>query len=143
VLEVTIPSVADSTAAPIGQHTVSVLAPFLPAVIEGGWEAHRADLLKRVLGVLERYAPGFGVRVIERAVFTPKDIAARYGIATPVAPGLARLLAPYEARVRMPVKALYLCGGAAEPADAIAGTAGRVAARLALAEIAASKGAAP
>jgi phytoene dehydrogenase-like protein len=142
VLEVTIPSAADPSSAPIGQETVSVMVPFLPAQIEGGWDAHRATLLKRVLSTLENYAPGLGARVIERAVFTPKDLAARYGVITPTGPGLMRLLSPAQARVHMPMSGLYLCGGASEPADAVSGTAGRTAAMLALAEVAKAKGAA-
>jgi phytoene dehydrogenase-like protein len=143
VLEITIPSAADGTSAPIGQHTVSVFIPFLPLHIEGGWETHRAGLLKRVLAALENYAPGLGGRVVERAIFTPKDLATRYGVITPTGPGLARLLAPYETRVRMKMRGLYLCGGAAEPADGISGTAGRAAATLALADLAAAQGTPP
>jgi phytoene dehydrogenase-like protein len=141
VLEITIPSAADGTAAPIGQHTVSIFVPFLPLHIEGGWETHRATLLRRVLSTLEAYAPGLGARIIERAVFTPKDLAGRYGVIAPTGPSLARLLAPYETRVRMKMRGLYLCGGGAEPADGISGTAGRAAATLALGDIAAAKGA--
>jgi len=142
VLEVTIPSAADASAAPVGQQAVSVLAPFMPKEIDGGWDSQRGNLLKRVVATLENYAPGLGERIVERAVFTPKDLAARYGTAIATS-GIARLLAPYETRIRMSTSGVYLCGGASEPADAVSGTAGRAAAMLALADLAGAKGAKP
>lgn len=139
LLEVTIPSAADTSAAPAGQHVVSVMVPFMPADIEGGWEARRGTLLKRVIAALEAYAPGLSERIVERVALTPEDLAQRYGTSR-VPASVARLLASYESRIRLPTLGAYLCGSAAEPADAVSGAGGRVAATLALADLGVAKG---
>lgn len=130
VMEVVIASAADPAAAPVGQSAVSVLVPFLPATIEDGWEPQHPKLLRRVVTTLETYAPGIADRMIENCVATPDAFFERYGCTAPAAPSIARLLAPHEARVRTPIPGVYLCGSAAEPANALSGTAGRVAANL-------------
>src|SRR5262249_2858080 len=63
VLEVTVPSAADPASAPVGQSTVSVLVPYLPVHIEGGWDAQHTALLRQVIATLEAYAPGLGERL--------------------------------------------------------------------------------
>jgi len=143
VLEVTIPSNADNSAAPIGQHVASVLVPFLPVEIAGGWDGQRGNLLKRVVATLEGYAPGLKERIVESEVLTPADLAARYGNPAAEPAQVPRVLAAHAARVRTPMRGLYLCGGEAEPANAVSGTAGRVAATLALSEFPSGEGVAP
>ena len=130
ILEVTVPSVADPAAAPVGQSVLSVLVPMLPFHIAGGWPAQHDKLLRRVLAALEAYAPGINDRVVENCVATPDAFAERYGSVPPGPPSIARLLAPHEARIRTPISGVYLCGCAAEPANALSGTAGRAAAAL-------------
>jgi phytoene dehydrogenase-like protein len=134
VLEVTVPSVSDNSAAPIGHSAVSILVPFMPARIDEGWEAQRPKLMKRVIATLEAYAPGIGERIVESVVLTPDDLTARYGTACGTPPTVGRLLATYATRVRTPVRGVYLCGSAGEPVDVVSGTAGRAAASLMLAD---------
>lgn len=133
VMEITVPTAADAALAPGGEHVLSVRVPHLPREPEGGWPAYADTLRKRVLSTLEIYAPGLSERVTAIVMLTPDTIEARYGPAG-AAPPLERFLRPYAARVRTPVKGLYLCGVAAEPADALSGCAGRIAAALAIAE---------
>ena len=54
-LEVTIPTIADPSLAPAGCHVLSALLPYVPADAQGGWEAHREVLRKRVLATLEGF----------------------------------------------------------------------------------------
>jgi phytoene dehydrogenase-like protein len=136
VMEATVPTAADPDLAPDGIHVVSVLVPLLPAAIDNGWAENREALGKRVVAKLELYAPGLKDRIVARAVLTPQDIALRYGEhAVEAASPLPRLLAGYEMRVRTPLPGLYLCGTSAEPVSAISGRAGRIAARLAFANM--------
>ena len=136
VLEIGLPTVADP---PLGgsQHVVTVRVPHLPVAPQGGWAMAGEILNRRVLSVLESFAPGLGERVTSAAVLSPDEIEARFGPGD-APPMLERLLSTYEARLRTPLQGLYLCGGAAEPADALSGRAGRIAAELAVAERSAS-----
>jgi len=135
VIEATIPTASDPHLAPAGQHVLSAVLPYMPAAIEGGWAAHRDRLRKQVLGTLERFAPGLKDRVVAHRMFTPDDIAARYGgSAAELTAPWSRLLASYDSRIRTPIAALYLCGRSAEPVNALSGRAGRLAAGLVFSE---------
>ncbi len=140
VLEAVVPSVADPSLAPRGQHVVSVSVPYLPLLSESDWATRRDVLADRIIATLESYAPGLRERIVARELLTPADIAARYGTeAEDSQPALSRLLAPCAARVRTALPGLYLCGAPAEPCSAVSGCAGRVAASLALADMGETK----
>jgi phytoene dehydrogenase-like protein len=143
VMEIAVPSVADDTLVRDGKHVMTVRVPYLPARIEGGWQAHEDGLRKRVLGSLESFAPGLSDKVIDAVVITPADYAARYGTGAAGFNPRLRLLLSYEARIRTPIDGLYLCGSDAEPIGAIAGRAGRLAALLVAAELQNGGGAQP
>src|SRR5207253_2916115 len=135
VMEVAIPSAADSDLAPEGSHVLTALMPYMPTAIEGGWQAHRETLRRQALAMLERFAPGLKERVVAQAILTPHDSAARYGApAGELGSPLSRLLASYESRIRTPIARLYLCGAAAEPVSTLSGRAGRLAAGLVFAD---------
>jgi phytoene dehydrogenase-like protein len=135
VIEASVPSIAAPNLAPKGGHVLCALLPYMPAKIEGGWNAQREVLRRRSLAMLERFAPGLKDRIVADCMLTPDDIAERYcGSASDLGSPLARLLASYDARIRTPIAGLFLCGSAAEPVSVLSGRAGRLAARLALTE---------
>jgi phytoene dehydrogenase-like protein len=137
VLEATIPTIADPGLAPAGCHVLSVLVPYMPVLPVRTWTASRELLAARVIGALEAYAPGLKDRIVATDVVTPDDVALRFGVSEGAAtPPLDRLLSCYETRVRTLLPGLFLCSSTAEPASAISGRAGRVAAVLALEELA-------
>jgi phytoene dehydrogenase-like protein len=129
VMEVTAPNLTGAARAPDGHHVVSVLLRYVPSMPDGGWAASREALKKRAIASLEKYAPGFGERIVAAKAMTPDAIASRYG-GTPggLAEPLPRLLMGFSDRVRTPLPGLFLCGSGAEPADAVSGFAGRIAA---------------
>ena len=136
VMEVTVPSAADPALAPSGCHVVSAILPDMPVEIEGGWEAAGEVLYKRAVAALERHAPGLKDRIVAQRVLTPMNLAARYNGGPAASQAvLPRLLSSYEARIRTVLPGLYLCGSAAEPAGALSGRAGRLAASLAAADL--------
>ena len=130
VLEATVPTVADPSLAPSGIHVLSALLPYVPASVQGGWEAQREPLRKQAMAVLEAVAPGLKDRVVGAQLLTPDDIDARTGHIGASASPWARLVATYAARIRTPIGGLYLCGRAAEPVGVLSGRAGRVAAEM-------------
>lgn len=117
------------------------LLPYMPVVIDGGWQVNRETLRRRTLAALERFAPGLKDRIVTHWMMTPDDIAARYGgHAGELGSPLSRLLGSYESRIRTPIAGLYLCGAAAEPVSNLSGRAARLAARLVFADWTAQKG---
>lgn len=135
VIELVIPSAADPSFAPPGQHVLSAHIRYLPETPPEGWDTLRSALMARVLSALNLYAPGLGERIVASQLLTPDDLAARYGAACDSADAspVARLLGAVPARIRTPIGGLYFCGGSVEPADALSGRAGRLAARRVIA----------
>jgi phytoene dehydrogenase-like protein len=131
IMEVTVPTVADPELAPAGGHVLSVLLPDMPIALEGGWRLGRNTLRRRVLTILEAYAPGLKDRIVSELLLTPDEAAPRNG----AVPAVARLLSSYGDRIRTPLPGLLLCGSTAEPVDAISGRAGRIAALFAYVEL--------
>jgi phytoene dehydrogenase-like protein len=77
------PTATDPSRAPAGKHVLWVQVRVLPSRIRGDAEGHIAgrdwDTVKdayadRVIGIIERYAPGFSASVIARAVHSPADL---------------------------------------------------------------------
>jgi phytoene dehydrogenase-like protein len=148
VLEARIPSLADPTLAPAGRHVMSVDARFVPVDIPegspafGGGEAGEA-LAERVVAILAERAPNLPGAILERRVFLPADIEARYGLdaGDPYQGELAldqllfmRPVAGWSG-YRTPIVGLYLCGNGTHPAGAITGASGRLAASAILADL--------
>ena len=119
VIEAVVPSSADPTIAPTGQHLLSVRVRGLPAA-----ESTKPPptLVERVVAALEPHATHLRERIIGVDV-RPSVEAKGFGV--------ARLLSSYAERVETPIRGLFLCGASAEPMDAISGRAGRIAADIA------------
>ena len=138
VLEMTVPSVADPSAAPSGAHLLSVRVPFLPREID--WPGHVALLQRRVISTVAAYAPGLRERIVDVRVVAPDEFSARLGDLAPCRS--TRLLASYAGRIRTGVEGLYLCGKCAEPVLMPSGRAARIAAAMALSAAAKAESAA-
>jgi phytoene dehydrogenase-like protein len=137
-LDVSIPSLTDSSLAPAGQHTLSATVQYTPYNIDGGWqESNRARLLSTVMATLEEYAPGIGGTVVDSVVLTPTDLESRYGLPEGnLHHGemcldqivYMRPVAGY-ARYATPVENLYMCGSGSHPGGCLTGLPGYNAAR--------------
>jgi phytoene dehydrogenase-like protein len=142
-LEATIPSLTDPSLAPEGNHVMSVLMQWAPYHRrEGTWDAERDGLGDLVLKTLEAFAPGLSDLVVGRQVITPLDLERDYGLTEghPLhgEPGLDQLFAwrPLlgQARYRLALRGLYLCGSGAHPGGGVTGAPGANAAREILAD---------
>ena len=98
---------AIAAAASPGQHPLWIRAKGTPT-------------LDAVIAQLERFAPLLRGRIVD------SDIAMR-GVPR------SRLVEPAHARIATPIEGLFLCGGDAEPVEALSGRAGRLAAEHATA----------
>jgi len=145
-------SAVDPTRAPAGKHVLWVQVRALPAAIRGDaagtigartWEEAAGPMADRVMAKLERYAPGLGGRVLERAVLTPADLE-RHDPNLVGGDSLAGsmhlrqnfLLRPFpgSAGHRTPVDGLYLCGASTWPGAGVNALSGDHAASRVLAD---------
>jgi phytoene dehydrogenase-like protein len=142
-LDATIPTLVDPTLAPEGRHLVRVLVQYAPYHLRDGAWADRAEGLGDVvLATLETCAPGITGTVVGRRVTTPADLEREFGLTEghPLhgEPGLDQFFAwrPLlgQARYRLAVPGLYLCGSGAHPGGGVTGGPGANAAREILAD---------
>ena len=129
-------SLYDATRAPDGQHTLYVYA-HVPSRSGLGDE----EVAARMEAQLERFAPGFGDRVLARAVRSPAATEAENPsmVGGDLGGGTMELdqqlifrPAPELSRYRTPVRGLYVAGASTHPGGAVHGMSGRAAARALL-----------
>ena len=142
VLEMTIPSVGDSSLAPAGHHVMSVSATFAPYHLKEGWQQQSRDtFVQRVTEVIERYAPEFSSSVTATELLTPVDIEDQYNITGghwhhgELSIDQSFMMRPVHgsAQYQTPIDGLYLCGASAHPGGGITGVPGHNAAQRILA----------
>jgi phytoene dehydrogenase-like protein len=138
-LDVSIPTLHDSSLAPSGRHVMSVVVHFTPSRLAGGrnWDEVRDELRSLVLGTLERYAPGIEGLVEAAQVLTPVDLERDYGLTGghiyhgELALDQVFTMRPILgwARYRTPIGGLFLCGAGTHGLPGVTGAQGRNAAR--------------
>ncbi len=144
-LEIVIPSLRDPSAAPTGQHVMTLRAQFAPYRLKDGeWdEAAHESLLNAALDVLEPYAPNVRSAVLHWQVISPADLEAAYGVTEGSLYHGEMTLdqlyfmrpVPGWAQYRTPVERLYLCGAGTHPGGGVTGASGYNAAREILKDI--------
>jgi phytoene dehydrogenase-like protein len=144
VLEITIPTLADTTLAPQGKHVMSIVVQYAPYTVKGGWEAERAVFARRIVDTLASYAPDLPQAICAQELLAPPDIEREFRINGGhwhhAELALDQLLmvrpVPGAAQYATPVPGLYLCGAGAHPGGGVMGLAGRNAARQVIREAA-------
>lgn len=138
-----VPTYYDDTLAPDGKHVITFQGGVSPYELRNStWEIEGPRLVKNVMSVMDRFAPGFSDSVIDYKLFTPRDIEDDINI-----PGgnsqhgeltLDQLFfmrpVPGYADYRSPVKSLYQCGASTHPGGAVSAVPGHNAAREILSE---------
>ncbi len=132
-------TVADPSRAPASKHTAWAYTHG-PQNID--WIAQLDRHVQRVEAQIERFAPGFGDRILARHVLGPADLERRNRnlIGGDVGGGSYALdqvifrPVPSFSPYRTPVRGLYLASSATFPGGAVHGVPGYAAARIALAE---------
>lgn len=121
-IEAVVPTAADPSLAPPGQHLMSVRVQGLPVAPAGGWQAQAETLVERVTAALERHTKHLRERIVGQEIRLPREEEAFSG---------ERLASSYAERIGTPIEGLFLCGSGAEPMNAVSGRAGRLAAGIA------------
>ena len=137
-LDISIPSLLDSSLAPAGKHVMSIYMQFAPLQTEAGdWTQHSDALADTIVKTLAEYAPDLQSKILGGQIITPKDLEDTYGLTGghPFHGELAldqiftmRPLLGW-ARYATPVKGLYLCGSGTHPGNGVTGASGANAAR--------------
>jgi phytoene dehydrogenase-like protein len=157
-MEITIPTLTDSSLAPSGAHVMSVHAQFAPyelgyarlprasvqsqestpeACVPRNWDSRREELGDAIIDALSEYAPNLKGTIVGRKVLTPLDLEREFNLTRGhIHHGemsLDQLFAfrPFigAAQYRTPVKGLYLCGAGTHPGGGITGAPGLNASR--------------
>ena len=138
-LDMTIPTILDTTRAPEGNHILSAVVRYAPYHLkQGDWDSQREAFGDHVVAIISQYAPDLPKSILHRQVLTPLDYEREYSLPEGSLHhgqmGLDQLLmmrpiAGYG-RYRSPVEGLYFCGAAAHPGGGVTGAPGRNAAKV-------------
>ena len=137
-LDMTIPSLLDSTLAPVGAHVMSIYVQYAPYKLkDGDWNARREEFGDLITDVLTSYAPNLKQLIVARQVITPLDLEETYGLSGGHIHHGEQSLDQFFtfrpiigwAQYRTPIKGLYLCGAGTHPGGGITGGPGANAAR--------------
>jgi phytoene dehydrogenase-like protein len=137
-LEVTIPSLTDSSLAPSGKHVMSVYMQYAPFKLKNAdWDRQRSALGETVVKTLAEYAPNLPSLVEDGQIITPKDMETTYGLTGghifhgELALDQFFTMRPLLdwGRYNTPIQNLYLCGSGTHPGAGLTGGSGANAAR--------------
>ena len=139
-IEITVPTINDSSLAPAGRHVLSAIVQYVPYGSKAGQNAERARCLENVLATLEAHAPGLRASVTASEFLIPADLEREFGMSGghwhhgELAFDQFYMVRPVPgaAQYRTPVAGLYLCGASCHPGGGVMGLAGRNAARALL-----------
>jgi len=143
-LDIRIPSLADPTLAPAGQHVISIQMQYAPYHLrKENWHTQKETITNIILDPLSHYAPDLRSFILHAQTLTPFDLETEYGVADgSLYHGqmmLDQLLfmrpVPGWGHYRTPIAGLYLNGAGSPPGGGLTGEPGRLAAQEILKDI--------
>jgi len=138
LIEMTIPTMYDTSLAPEGRHIMGIFLQYAPYTLkDSNWDRERTRYTERILDVIEEYCPNIRSIVEYKQTLSPLDLERRFGITGgnifhgEMSLDQMFVLRPLAgwASYRTPVKGLYLCGSGAHPGGGVMGAPGHNAAR--------------
>lgn len=132
-LEISIPSVHDTSLAPQGKHVLSAIVQYAPYKLRAGWETQKDVFRKLVIDLIAGYAPGIKDQISASELLTPVDIESEFNIhgghwhhgEYTLDQFMMLRPVPGAAQYSTPLKGLYLCGAGSHPGGGVMGLAGR------------------
>lgn len=115
---------------PEGRHSAALFVQWVPNRPNGTtWDAIADDVADRLLGIVDRFAPGVADLVVDRQVLHPEAIERHFGITGGNIHHVDNRVS-FDDRMpyRLPVAGLYACGAGCHPAGSVIGAAGHNAA---------------
>jgi phytoene dehydrogenase-like protein len=138
VLDIFFPTMLDASLAPPGKHLLLANVQYAPYHLsDGDWDTNKEGFSRRVIDLLEEYAPGIQNLILHQELLTPLDLERRFGLPEGCIyhgqMALDQLLVmrpvPGYSRYRSPIQGLYLCGAGTHPGGGVTGAPGHNAAR--------------
>ncbi len=137
-IELTIPTLVDSSLAPTGAHLLSAYVQFAPYRLrEGSWESEGDRFAHVAIDAIERHAPGLRSLIVAQHFVSPLDLERTYGftgghifhgeLALDQMLSMRPLLG--WGQYRGPIRGLYLCSSGTHPGTGLTGASGANAAR--------------
>jgi phytoene dehydrogenase-like protein len=148
-MDITIPTLSDSSLAPAGSHVMSIYVQYAPYKLkEGDWNSRRDEFADNVIDVLALYAPDIKSLIVARQVITPLDLEQTYGLSGGHIHHGEQTLDQFFtfrpligwAQYRTPIKGLYLCGAGTHPGGGVTGGSGANAAKEIVKDLKSRKG---
>lgn len=141
------PTTIDPSRAAAGKHALWLQVRVMPTqvagdalgtIAPGGWDALKEAVADRVMGIVERYAPGFGASVLARTAMSPADLERAnpnlvggdsLGGSHHIGQNFLWRPAPGFSGHRTPVRNLYMIGASTWPGAGVGAGSGYLAAR--------------
>jgi len=142
IVEITIPSVHDSSLAPEGKHVLSAVVQYAPHNLKEGWSEGNDQFRNLVINLIEGYAPGLKQLIISSELLTPADLEAKFGTKAghwhhgELALDQFLMLRPIPgmSQYSTPIDGLYLCSAGSHPGGNVTGLAGHNCAKTVIKE---------
>ena len=132
-------NVHDSSVAPVGQHTMSIFAQYVPYTFASGtWNTRREEVCHLTLNSLGRFCSNLPDAVIDAQILGPPDIESKVGLTGGhIFQGecLPQFMWSRRQSARTPMPGVYLCGAATYPGGSVIGINGRNAAMAILLDL--------
>jgi phytoene dehydrogenase-like protein len=129
-------SVHDPSVVPVGRHTMSVFAQYVPYTFATGtWDDHRTAARDLALASIGRFCSNLDTAVVDAQVLGPPDIEAKTGLTGGhIFQGECLPAYMWSNRLtpRTPMPGVYLCGACTHPGGSVIGINGRNAAMAVL-----------
>ena len=137
-MDISIPTIHDTSLAPDGKHVMSVIVQFAPYELEGGWNDENKEAFKqRVIDRIADYAPDLKDKIVASELLTPADLEERFHIhgghwhhgEISLDQILTMRPFPGASQYGTSVDGLFLCGAGTHPGGGVMGLAGHNAAK--------------
>jgi|TARA_B110001450_G_C17667228_1_gene500144 phytoene dehydrogenase-like protein len=137
-MDISIPTIHDTSLAPEGKHVMSVIVQFAPYELEGGWNDENKEVFKQlVIDRIADYAPDLKDKIVASELLTPADLEERFHIhgghwhhgEISLDQILTMRPFPGASQYGTSVDGLFLCGAGTHPGGGVMGLAGHNAAK--------------
>mgnify|MGYP002633123137 FL=1 len=137
-MDISIPTIHDTSLAPDGKHVMSVIVQFAPYELEGGWNDENKEAFKQlVIDRIADYAPDLKDKIVASELLNPADLEERFHIhgghwhhgEISLDQILTMRPFPGASQYGTSVDGLFLCGAGTHPGGGVMGLAGHNAAK--------------
>ena len=136
-MDISIPSIHDSSLAPAGKHVLSAIVQFAPYELRQDWDNHKAQFVQQLIQTIGAYAPGIESLVVTSELLTPVDLEREFHMKGghwhhgEISLDQVMMMRPFPGATQYgtAVGGLYLCGAGSHPGGGVMGLAGRNAAQ--------------